>query len=159
MSGDDGNGLDKPAGGGRWLKIALVVSLGLNLAVAGIVTGAALGGRDGSRPDRDFARTPFMSAVPREHRGPLAGALRAEGERFGENRRLLRARFEEILDVLRADSFDRVRLEALLRDQRDAALSRQDLSERVLLDYLESLPVSERRAYADRLDRSLRRRP
>lgn len=143
-----------------WLRIVLVVSLALNLLIAGLIVGATLGDRrDGrDRSVRDLSGTPFFMALEPQERRALARAARSQSEdSLRESRRALRERFEALLNALRAESFDRGAVEALLAEQRAAASRRADLGEQVLLDHLQGLGVEERRAYADRLDASLRR--
>jgi hypothetical protein len=93
----------------RWLKVTLVVSLALNLLVIGAVIGAALGaGRphdDRMRGEvpREFGRSPLVSALaPEDRRAVGRDLMRAAGP-LRENRADLRARFERLLEALRAD--------------------------------------------------------
>lgn len=145
----------------RWMKIVLVVSVALNLLIAAMVVGAVFArDRDGfDHSDRammrDLGRTPFVSALDFSDRRALGRSLR-DGPR--PDRADLAARFEAVLGALRRDPFDRAALEAELATARTAASARQARIEAVLLDRLEGMSASERRAYADRLDRSLRRR-
>jgi hypothetical protein len=144
----------------RWMKITLALSLAVNLLVAGVVIGAiAAGGPGGERiaAVRDLGRTPFVIALDPKDRRAVARALRAEGEGFLANRRELKERFEEVLTLLRAETFDRAAVEALIAEQREFAVGRQVMGERVVLDRLSEMSVADRRAYADRLDKSMRR--
>lgn len=143
----------------RWMRIALVVSLALNLLIAGLVIGAIAGrrGHDGDRRvARDVAAAPFVMALERADRRAVIGKLRGEPGGLRENRRLIRERFASLLSALRADAFDRTAVEALLAEQRGAAGARQAVGERLLLDQIEGMSADERAAYADRLERSLR---
>lgn len=148
----------------RWMSLLLVLSLAVNLLIAGIVIGSvATRDRDrpGGRPDLagDLGRTPFVAALDRGDRRALARALMREAGPLRESRSELKARFESLLAAIRAEPFDRASVERLIADQRHAAGRRQELGERLLLDYLEGLTPEARRAYADRLDRSIRRAP
>ncbi len=151
----------KPKGGTPvWLRVTLILSLAVNLLIAGIVAGAVFGDRRGGldRSVRDLGGAPFFMALEPSERRELAMRARGEAEEpLRESRRALRQRFEALLSALRADDFDRDAVEALLAEQRAAASSRAALGERVLLDHLAGLSAEERRAYADRLDKSLRR--
>ncbi|MEL6799059.1 MAG: periplasmic heavy metal sensor [Pseudomonadota bacterium] len=146
-----------------WMRITLVVSLALNLLVIGIVVGALAtrGGReDGTRPLgalRDLGPTPFIVALDPEHRRDLAQSMRGEAASLRENREELRTRFEALLAALRADPFDPDAVAALLGEQRQVGARRQAIGEKLLLDHLASMSGAERAAYADRLDKSLRR--
>lgn len=148
----------------RWMIVLLVLSLGVNLLAAGAVIGAGLtrakiGDDLRSAAARDLGRTPFVMALEPADRRALARELRREAGGFGADRAALRDRFERLLTALRAESFDRAEVEGLIGEQRRVAVGRQEIGERVLLDRLEEMSPEARRAYADRLDRSLRRSP
>jgi hypothetical protein len=147
------------AAGGGWMKVLLVLSLALNLLVAGLVAGAAL-----RHHDRDDGRMRERAEVPRDFvRSPLLAALDVGRELMGaegsirENRADLRARFERLLVALRAEPFDRASIEAILDEQRAAGARRLERAEAAVLDRLSAMSPEARAAYADRLDRSLRR--
>ena len=146
----------------RWVTPLLAVSLVFNMLIVGIVAGFLLansgdrGGRlDG--PTRSLVGTPFIRALEPEDRRALALEIRRDDARLRENRSALRARFEALLDALNADPFDPEAVRAILREQRDIALRRQNIGEALLVDQLQKLSPDERAAYADRLARDLRR--
>lgn len=146
----------------RWQMPLLILSLGVNLMVAGIVAGAWLS-PDGPRKRGDDHRAvrgvlgePFFRALPEDQRREMAREVLGDRERYREGREALRARFENFLAALRAESFDRAELERLLDEQRQAAVSRQDFGETLLLDRLEAMTQSERAAYADALEDRLK---
>ncbi|MHA6347284.1 periplasmic heavy metal sensor, partial [Roseivivax sp. CAU 1761] len=140
---------------GRGLRIALLLSLALNLAVAGIVAGAWLD----QGPPRHAARhggpeAPFLyfraltepqrRALRRELRAALAtpgGAARAE----------FAAGYGEALAALQADPFDAERLTEVLRRQEARAARHRAQGRKVLTGFLAKLPEAERAAYAARL--------
>lgn len=146
-----------------WIRVTLVLSLAVNLLIAGIVVGAAVSHR-GDRPDgdrlraeRDLGPVPFVMALEPEDRRALGRRLAENGESFRKNRAELRQRFEALLAALRADTFDVAAVQGLLAEQRGLAASRQEIGERIFLERLQAMSLEERRAYADRLDKSLRR--
>ncbi len=150
----------------RWMTAVLVVSLALNLLIAGAFVGAALRhdrgwdhGRQPGEISRDLGRTPFVAALEPEDRRAIGRRLMRDAGPLRENRAELRERFDRLLDALRAETFDRATVEALLAEQRAAGARRLEIGEQAILDRLEEMPADARRAYADRLDRSLRRRP
>ena len=146
----------------RWMRITLVVSLALNLAVAGLILGAVVSGPRDEGPSRllrDVAGLPFVMALEPRDRRAVVSELRRETGSFRVGRREMRARLAALLEALRADEFDRAAVETLLGDQRGMAVARQDAGERILLDRVEAMTAAERRAYADRLEASLRKRP
>ena len=148
----------------RWMTVALVVSVAVNLLILGLVVGASFGhDRDDMRTRmagmRELGATPFVMALEPRDRVALGRALAREAEPLRTNRAELRQRFEALLSALRAETFDRASVERLIADQRTAASRRQEIGEAALLQFLEEMSPAERRAYADRLDRSLRRAP
>lgn len=164
---DPMNNLSRPSGGGRWVRIALVLSLALNLLFLGLVLGAALGrerhmernDRDRSEVPQEFRRAPLLGALePEDRRAVGRGLMHDEGS-LRENRAELRARFERLLTAIRAEPFDRAAIEAILDEQRAAGARRLEIAERAVLDRLQAMSPEARAAYAERLDRSLRRGP
>ena len=155
-----------PTATGRWVKIALVVSLALNLLVVGLIAGAMIrhdreerGERDRARVEtpRDFVRSPFLGALEPDERRAVGRELMAAEGSIRENRAELRARFERLLEAIRAEPFDRAAVEAVLDEQRAVGARRLEIAEEAVLDRLSAMPPAARAAYADRLDRSLRR--
>lgn len=145
-----------------WMRVTLALSLGVNLLIAGVVLGAALGrDRDGGPADRlraarDLAPPPFVMALEPHDRRELIGAFR-EAAPKRQSRRELRARLQEVLTELRADSFDPAAMTALLSDQRSRAGARQTAGAEAFVAHLTTMSAEERRAYADRLEAVLRR--
>lgn len=148
----------------RWMGPALAVSLALNLLVAGAVAGAWMSGhrQDEVRRvavDRMIGRTPFVAALDPDDRREVLRELRREAEPLARNRADLRARLDALLEALRAETFDRAQIEALIAEQRQIGARRMEIGEAALIDRIAAMSLEERRAYADRLDRSIRRVP
>ena len=149
------------------MRFLLIASLALNLLVAGVVVGGLVskggdgprGGNSVDRGLRDIGNVPFVMALDPEDRKELAQAMGLRRDRLRENRERLRTRFEAVLDVLRADPFEPDALSTLLADQRATLFERQQLGEDLLIGRLKDMTVEQRAAYADRVDRSLRRGP
>lgn len=153
---------DKSTEKRRWATPVLAVSLLFNMLIIGIVAGFifANGGGKSDRLDgmtRSLVGAPFIRALEPEYRRALAQEIRRDDSRLRENRSALRARFEALLNALNSDPFDPEAVRAILREQREIALRRQNIGEELLLDQLQKLSVEERAAYADRLARDLRR--
>ncbi|WP_226780489.1 periplasmic heavy metal sensor [Oceaniglobus trochenteri] len=152
---------------GKSGRILLVLSLAANLLVVGVVVGAKLsdrGGHDDRRgPEqalREIGNVPFVMALPRDDRSALIKELGGtRSKAFRANRERLRERFEAVLALLRADDFDAEALRALMAEQRETLFERQKLGEDLLIARLSGMSAKDRAAYADRLDRSLRRGP
>jgi uncharacterized membrane protein len=134
----------------RLWRIVLVLSLALNLAVVGVVVGAAASGRWGDGPPRSFDLG----------LGPLARALepqerRAIGHRLREDRALrdfdLRGRVSRVVATLQADPFDPEALRGLLAEQNQRVATVQATAQEVMLEQIIAMTPERRRAFADQL--------
>jgi uncharacterized membrane protein len=144
----------------RWGRAVLFVSLALNLAVAGVVGGAVLGrfGHDRNiLAARDIGFGLFNEALTPQDRKALRGAFVQARPDLRAERQKIRGDLQMILAALRADPFE----VAVLRTAMDAGAARiqarQEQGKMILLDYLQTLPASERASLADRLEDSLKR--
>lgn len=162
----------RPAPEGRarspiWMRVLLVCSLAVNLAIAGIIAGAFYGNgppasramADGS--PRDAAREAFF--------GPLGDVLAKDDRRairreviknrrdLRDLRNALRGTYTDLLPLLRAETFDRPAFEAVLSTQRDAAGNIHKFAHNLVIDRLEVLTPEDRAAMADRLEGSIKR--
>ena len=151
-----------PTGGtpNRGLKIALAVSVALNLAVAGLVGGIALHGGPGQRGNmmvRDMGFGPFDDALLPEDRDSLRKSIQA---RFGDiraARQLMQADGLAVLSALKAEPFDPATLGRALDAQADHLGERLKFGSVMIRDYLLALPSEARLAFADRLEQRMRR--
>ena len=147
----------------RGIKIALGLSLGVNLLILGAVGGAMLNGRpDGPIRDRmDLVRTlglgPLGTALSRDDRSQIVA-------RVGQDRAALRAERTALLNAtlafvtaVEADPFDREVTAAALELQRDHVHGLQERGHGALLDQLEQMSPAGRAEFADRLRRSIER--
>lgn len=144
-----------------WLYPLLFLSLAINLLIVGIVVGwmASPGGpgRADDRSARGLLGEPFVKALPNDQKRALLRDMGREARSIRESRETLRARLEAFLQALRADPFDPLAVQALMREQRSAALRRQDIGEKLLLDRLSEMTPEQRDAYAAALEQSFRR--
>lgn len=166
MSKDDGDMPVKKAGSPRWVKSLLVVSLGLNLLVVGVVAGAFFKHRKYPELDRhapetrmilDLGLGPFMNAFAPDQRRDLGRTLRRELGNPDMSRTELAGELTTLLDVLRATPFDLSAFEKVIDRQRVRLNARSTAGRAVLLEAVAAMPDAERARFADRLERSLRR--
>jgi uncharacterized membrane protein len=145
--------------GSRWLKLALIVSVALNLAVAGLVLGAWLG--DGPRKGlpRDMSFGPFSEALSDQDRRALRKGLMERMGEFRTSREAARIEFAGLLAALRADPFDPAALKAALAAIETRNAERLELGRSLIETRLVEMSTAERQAFADRLESGLRRRP
>lgn len=145
---------------GRGLKIALGLSLMLNLAVAGLVVGAVINQRAPGRSDmvRDLGFGPYTEALSDEDRVALRRSFMREVPDLRDMRRAMRADLDDLLAVLRAEPFDPAALESVLARQNARMSERIVLGQRLLFDRVAAMTPAARAAFADRLEQVLMRR-
>lgn len=143
--------------GGRGLRIALGISVALNLLVAGLVAGAVL--RDGGpreRMLRDLEFGPFTEVLSREDRDGLRRDFLARSGGFRDMRAEMRSDFDALLGALRAEPFDIGAARAVLEAQQTRMQSRLALGQELLLERVAAMTPAARAAFADRLEERLR---
>ena len=144
---------------GRGLKIALAVSVALNLAVAGVVAGAWLKDGPGRGTPRDLSFGPFSEALSPEDRRALRKALIDRAPGFREAREAARAEFAALLDALRASPFDPATVQSALAAIEARNAGRLELGRSLIEARIAQMSEADRLAFADRLESGLRRRP
>lgn len=140
----------------RWVKIVLGLSLAANIAVLGAVAGFLLRGgppRDG--PVAMGYAAPYVIALPREMRRAVLDTVRADAALPSRKER--RARYDEMFNALKADPFDRDRVEDILMRQGTESTRIQDASRAAWLSTVAGMDVVERTAYVSRIEEILRR--
>ncbi|EDM71670.1 hypothetical protein RAZWK3B_19996 [Roseobacter sp. AzwK-3b] len=141
---------------GKWMRGLLVVSLALNLLVAGAVAGHLISGGGGHgrhhAPGIDAAGGPMTRALDERDRRAIARQLR-EAYRDGRpGRAEQRAAFDALIADLRKTPFDRMAVEGHMARIRGMLVGRLELGQGLLVDRLEGMEPQERAAFADRLE-------
>ncbi len=147
---------------GRWVRIVLAVSLALNLAVAGVITGTMFrrgGPAQNGMMARDVGFGPFTEALSTEDRAQLRRAFLAAVPEMRDNRRAVRADFADLLTQMRAATLDPDALRQVLDRQSERTAERLDLGQRLIFDLVKGMTVEARLEFADRLEQSLAKRP
>lgn len=141
---------------GRGLRLALAISVALNLAVAGLIAGAALqnGGMFGGRGDgaRELGFGPFTEALSKDDRRDLREALFAKAPELRNARRQNREDTRNLLAALRAEPFDPAGLTAVMEAQKRRMTGQLELGQTLIRDFMIGLSPAARREFADRLD-------
>ncbi len=148
--------------GPRWMRWLLVASLALNLAVLGVMGGAALRFRGGGphvMAVRDLTFGPFTEALSPPDRETLRREFMGEPGAFQAERHEARSDLEQILTALRAEPFDPGRIRSGLDRQKARLETRMDLGQGLLADLIARMPVEERLKFADRLQGVLEHQP
>ena len=146
-----------------WSKAVLVMSLGFNLAVVGVVAGAWVNGPDrGERgkPRPAWNNGPFGRALSDEDRKALAQEFRNEqgaGKRLRSHRADMRANGVAIADALRADPFDPAALEILFGQMKQLGNRQNDVGSEALFERLVSMSTEDRLGFADRFENAIKR--
>jgi uncharacterized membrane protein len=139
------------------VKIALALSVALNLGVAGLAVGAWLGDGPHRGMPRDMSFGPVTEALDEDDRRAIRKALLERLGEFREQRAAARAEFETLLATLRADPFDPEALKAALEALEARNAQRLDLGRSLIETRLIEMSPRERADFADRLEKGLRR--
>lgn len=152
MAQDEKRGARAPR---RWMRVALIASLALNLLVLGVIGGALFssGWRHmGHMPHISGAAGPMTRALAEEDRHAIAQQMRQAYRDGRPGRTAQHAAFKSLISDLRAEPFDRSAIEAHMAGIRGMISARVELGQRLLLDRLSEMDPAARKAYADRLE-------
>jgi len=146
----------------RWTRILLFVSLAVNFVIVGVVAGAFYHAKAPGGAERVALRDPgaalFLSALEPADRRAMVRRLREEGLGPVEARREARAQFDALVAALRADPFDAAAVQEVIDAQASTAEARRSVGQRVFVERVEQMSNTERAAFADRLEKTLRHR-
>ena len=135
-------------------RAVLIASLALNFAVVGVVGGAILShDRDDRRhpPRPDSFAGPLTRALSEEDRRAIGRAMRDHFEGQNSERSSRRAVTAALAEAIRAEPFDRARVEghlAAMKAEMDRGLI---VAQEKLIDRLEGMSPEEREGFAERL--------
>lgn len=161
----------KKLGGSRRMRFILILSLAVNLAVVGLVAGAALRGgeRGGASGDgdararamqtRDFGFGPYVEALEHEQRREIGRNFIKKAGGAAKARAGAQEKFEAILDALNAEPFDADLFQAAVLAQLNDLAEKQNIGAAVIVDHVATMTPEARAAYAVRLDQALKRPP
>ena len=145
----------------RWMTVALVVSLGVNLMVAGLVGGAIL--RDGPHDRDPFSRDVSALGLRLYYRArpdPAREDLRHRvGERRGDfraGREALTRHMAAMADAVGAVPFDAARLSAVLAEQGRTVAGNMATGQALLVATIGAMSPDDRAAMAEALRRGPR---
>ena len=135
----------------RWMWILLILSLALNLLVAGAAAGALWHFRDGHRFPRGGpdGLSRYLRTLPADRRDEIAALIDAEREKSRSLRRVARDKRREAARAFEAEPFDAARLEAAAREASDARIALLRRREMLLSKLAGKLTAEERRAYLE----------
>lgn len=142
----------------RLMRIALIVSLALNLCVIGAIAGFALSGGGSERMQRfDLTVGPLTRALDPDRRAAIRDDLRTRGVFGPDNRQAMRRDLVSLIDVLRSDQFDSAAFGIILERQRDRLQASQLVVVDAITAQISGMSDEDRAAFADRLEDQFRR--
>ncbi|MEM9199066.1 MAG: periplasmic heavy metal sensor [Pseudomonadota bacterium] len=133
-----------------WTRIVLVVSIGLNLAGAGLIIGAALSPpSQRSIPFTAFGLRHVMRHLPEQDLGPFRDTTAKVNASVRPIRQTLRTDLTQMVEILRAEEFNGAALRALFARQRTKLSEASAISADMLVSTLEGLSLDARRRFAE----------
>ena len=138
----------------RLWRIILVISLALNLAVAGVVVGSMVSGRTGDGPPRSFdlGIGPIARALSPQERRDVGRSLRQDRVLRDVD---LRARGTGMVDALKAEPFAPADLRVFLEEQNVQMGNVQSKAQDALLRTIAEMTPERRQEFADQLAQEL----
>lgn len=144
----------------NWPQILLVVSLGVNLLIVGLVVGAVLRGGPPPPPhrppaDRSFAvvglRGYVRSLSETDHEA-LRRDIDKNKDRIQVGREAIRQHLSELAQSLRTQPFDAQAVQLVLDSQRTVVSDNISLGHHMLMSRIAIMTDAERQQFADRLE-------
>jgi len=139
----------------RWIGFVLLISLALNLLVAGFFIAHKL------RPEkyRRITGPGYTQLIPRkfffdvsaDRRAELVGAMRGHRKLFRGHRRELRDAARLVADALQAEPFDQAALDAALQGFRGKSVELIDEGGRIGASFFAMLTDEERKLLGNRI--------
>lgn len=148
---------------GRGLRVALVLSLAVNLLVVGLVLGVAANRSDprpsGRVPPELLNYGPLMRVLDTENREKLSKALAGQRHEIRQARRDVRRGFQDLVGALKAEPFDVDQVQQILSAQEDRVNGQVHQVRAQLLTQIAEMSPADRAALAERLSDALKRGP
>ncbi len=137
---------------GTTVLIALVLSVCLNVFVAGLVVGRATGGSGGAAPGRASGGglERFMATVPAEARPVIRRALRENRRGLQDMVAAVRDARQDAASVVAREPFDQAEFEAAMATVRDRSEALQAAVHAIIAEALSDLTPELRSEMAER---------
>lgn len=140
---------------GRWIRIALVASLGLNLLLVGAGVARYLAsdgaGRFSMGSQMQLVPRKFLSGLDGHRRGEVLAIIRGEQKSFRELRRAARAQIITLADALEADPYEAARVTAAVEGFAATGGTLAQSGGQVALRVIAALSAEERKDLAAQL--------
>lgn len=150
---DDNSDVTEPVGqgGGPRRHWPLILSLIVNLVLAGLLAGAFARAHLPLSGSRDAGLGPLAVALSREDRMAMRDAFKATGQGRAALRADSRADYGELARLLAREPFDRAAAGAVLERQSLLMRGRFDQMQALLLDRITAMTPAGRAGFATRL--------
>jgi len=148
-----------------WLKLLLIVSLALNVAVIGMIGGTAMrggekseyGDKTANEPGLDRRQSRILRMVPEARRDAARAILMARSAEYSAAQAALKQAQMDLIDALRAEPFDPARVSAALEARRQASGTVWGIGYEQLVQIAADLTAAERGELADSLEERTKR--
>ncbi len=148
-----------------WMKLLLIVSLSVNVAIAGLVGGNAIrnmqqgvaGGKWQNEPGLNRQQTRFLRMVPDARRQEALAILLARQDDYKAARETMRAAQQALVEAIRQDPLNPERLAAALAERRQASGRMWGIGYEQIGEIAGRLDAAERAELAKRLEERTRR--
>jgi uncharacterized membrane protein len=130
----------------KWIVVALVISIGLNLALAGFLAGRRSADAVIGDPTQMFPR--WVRTLPEERRDALRPQIREHIQTIRPLVRTMRAQHHQLVEAIAAEPFSIETLNSALADMRNQHSAVQTSSHTAFVAFVASLTASERTVLA-----------
>jgi len=139
----------------NWLKIALGLSLALNVFFVGLFGGSLFK----SKPEkRDSAPSSFLETLSDERKTEVQAYFAKLREDRKASRKNTRAAWADVRTVMTADPFDRTALETAMNKVIEARTDRSRKRYDKMIDFVSDMSTAERVAFSDAMRERWRKR-
>lgn len=144
----------------NWARTLLVVSLGVNLLVAGMVVGSAFGHRKGDRPDPFFGggMRPYVASLPERQREYVRDRLLHNRDAARAARQEMRKSAQGVREAIITEPFSPDALDMAFAAQRSVYDAIAAKGHHALVEVLAGMSPEERAQFIAKL-KSFERKP
>ena len=137
----------------RWMKITLVVSIAINLGIAGVIGGAALRAPEIQRNNIEAPEGVAMlaRAMPPAHQRELRENLRTRRDDLRPDRQELNKLRDRFILALRVDPFDIEAVNEVFADQREMLSDLTAAGHDSVIEQIRTMTPRDREIYIRRL--------
>ncbi len=139
----------------NWVKYLLIVSLGLNLIVAGLMVGAKVSGHGPHKRVGmpGFGMRGFVQALPRDKRAELRAQFRDNRSKMRANGKAMHKSMDTIRAVIAMQPFDAEALHTAFTNQRAQVTSVTQDAQDAFVKIIADMSDAERAEFAENLNK------